>query len=194
MNPKQDKVNDNFMGPHFRIKYNKKNNQYYLKDLGRGFGTFVKMNNIYEIKDNFLIAIGENYIVITLGQDQDNLLKENSTVDKIKDNTDEKLINLKIFSGNIKHGNFSFDKNKEKILIGRCSDCDIIIEDFLLSRFHCTIFFKNDKWFICDGLVENNNYIKKSTNGTWLYAFEDIIIEDNMIFKGNNNLYICSFE
>ena len=155
------------------------------------------MNKIIEIKDNFLIGIGGNYIVITLGQDQYDLLKENRTIEKVKDDINEdedKTINLKIFSGNIKHGNFSFDKNKCKILIGRGSDCDIIIEDYMLSRFHCTIFFKNDKWFICDGLIENNNYIKNSTNGTWLYAFEDTIIYDNMIFKSNNNLFICSFE
>ena len=86
----------------------------------------------------------------------------------------------------------TFDKNKEKITIGRCSDCDVIIEDSMLSRFHCTIFFKNDKWFICDGFIENNRN-KKSTNGTWLYAFEDIIIKNGMIFKANHNLFICSF-
>ena len=104
------------------------------------------------------------------------------------------LINLKIFSNNIKHDILTFDKNKEKIIIGRCSDCDVIIEDNLLSRFHCTIYFKNNKWFICDGYMDENYINKKSTNGTWLYAFEDIIIEEGMIFKSNHNLFICSFQ
>ena len=153
------------------------------------------MNKITEIKDNFLIGIGDNYIIITLGQDPDNLLKENQIKEKPKgNNNDDKTINLKIYSGNIKQRNVSFDKNKSKILIGRCSECDIIIEDYMLSRFHCTFFFQNGKWFICDGLMENENHIKNSTNGTWIYAFEDTIIYDNMKFKSNNNLFVCTFE
>ena len=191
--PKEETIDDRFIGKHFRIKYNNKDNQYYLKDLGHGFGTFVKINKYIEIKDNFLISIGVNYIVITLGQDEDNILKENITKDNMKENDENKLINLKLFSSNINHGILTFDKNKEKIVIGRCSDCDVIIEDTMLSRFHCTIFFKNDRWFICDGFIENN-YNKKSTNGTWLYAFENTIIKNGMIFKSNHNLFICSFE
>ena len=152
------------------------------------------MNKSFEIKDNFLISIGENYIVVTLGEDEDNLLKENIPTNKKKKNNEDMLINLKIFSNNIKHDILTFDKNKEKIIIGRCSDCDVIIEDNLLSRFHCTIYFKNNKWFICDGYMDENYINKKSTNGTWLYAFEDIIIEEGMIFKSNHNLFICSFQ
>ena len=55
------------------------------------------------------------------------------------------------------------------------------------------IEFRNGKWFIIDGYIDNNN-IKKSTNGTWIYAFEDILIKNELIFKSNNNLFICSLE
>jgi len=55
------------------------------------------------------------------------------------------------------------------------------------------IYFKDNKWFICDGYMENDKN-KKSTNGTWLYAFEDINIEQGTIFKSNHYLFICSFE
>ena len=192
--PKEDQIDDRFIGQHFRIKYNKKNYHYYIKDLGKGFGTFVKMNKIFAIKDNFLISIGGNYIVITLGKDQDNLLRESITNDNNEDSNEKRTINFRLFSGNIKQGYFSFDKNKAIITIGRCSDCDIIIDDYMLSRYHCTIFFKNNKWFISDGLIKNNDFIKPSTNGTWLYAFEDTIIDDKMIFKSNNSLFICNFE
>ena len=64
----------------------------------------------------------------------------------------------------------------------------------MLSRYHCTIFFKNSKWFISDGLIKDNDFIKPSINGTWLYAFEEIIIDDKMIFKSNQNLFICNLE
>ena len=65
--PKEENVDNRFIGKHFQIKYNKKDDEYYLKDLGHGFGTFVKIINWIEIKNNFLLSIGENYIVITLG-------------------------------------------------------------------------------------------------------------------------------
>ena len=192
--PKEDQIDDRFIGQHFRIKYNKKNYHYYIKDLGKGFGTFVKMNKIFEIKDNFLISIGGNYIVITLGKDQDNSLRESISDYNKEDSNEDRTINFRLFSGNIKQGSFSFDKNKAIITIGRCSDCDIIIDDYMLSRYHCTIFFKNNKWFISDGLIKNNDFIKPSTNGTWLYTFEDTIIDDKMIFKSNNSLFICNLE
>ena len=105
----------------------------------------------------------------------------------------EKIINLKIFSGNIRHGNLSFSPMNSPFTIGRSQDCDVIIDDNLLSRYHCTIEFRNGKWFIIDGYIDNNN-IKKSTNGTWIYAFEDILIKNGLIFKSNNNLFICSLE
>ena len=120
------------------------------------------MNKSIEIKNNFLINIGENYLVITLGQDEDNLLKENIP-NKTRQENNKDIINIKIFSNN------------------------------LLSRFHCMIYFKDNKWFICDGYMENDKN-KKSTNGTWLYAFEDINIEQGTIFKSNHYLFICSFE
>ena len=34
--------------------------------------------------------------------------------------------------------------------------------------------------------------IKKSTNGTWIYAFEDTIIKDKMTFKASHYLFDCN--
>ena len=193
INPKDEIIDNRFIGQHFRIKYDKKNSLYYLKDLGHGFGTFVKLNKIIEIKNNYLIGIGNNYIILTLGYDEDTFLKDCSTNENTKDDDNDKIINVKIFSENLKHGILSFDKSKEKIIVGRCSEADVIIEDNMLSRLHCTIFFRNNKWYLSDGFITDNR-INKSTNGTWLYAFDDIIIENGTIFKSNHNLFICSFE
>ena len=157
--------------------------------MGNGFGTFIKSVNWIEVKNNFLLSIGENYIVITLGMDNDILLNE-EVVEK-NENSD-KLLNLKIFSGNIRHGNFTFSPDKSPIIIGRSPDCDICIDDGMLSRFHCTIEYRNDKWCLKDGKLEGDK-VKKSTNGTWIYAYEDTMICEGMIFKANHNLFICSF-
>lgn len=51
-----------------------------------------------------------------------------------------------------------------------------------------------NKWYILDGIFDKStNKIKNSTNGSWKYAFEDTIIVDEMTFKANHNLFICSF-
>ena len=135
-----------------------------------------------------MLSIGENFLVITLGIDDDILLDE-----KNNNEQSENSLNLKIFSGNIKHGILTFSPKQSPFIIGRSQDCDVIIDDNMLSRFHCSIEYRDDKWYITDGYIDNN-IIKKSTNGTWIYAFEDTLIRDKMIFKANNNLFICSFE
>lgn len=168
--------------------------QYYLKDLGHGYGTFIKIIDTIEISNNFLLTIGENYIVFTLGLEEDMLTNEQ--VSNKDDEEYNNLINLKIFSGNIKHGRFSFNPKQSPIIIGRSPDCDVIIEDSMLSRFHCTIKFfeEKNKWFIFDGIYDKeNNKIRNSTNGSWKYAFDDCKITNGMNFKANHNLFICSF-
>ena len=51
----------------------------------------MKINKWIEIKNNSLLSVGENYIVITLGLNQEMLLNENNN------NNNEKKINLKNF-------------------------------------------------------------------------------------------------
>ena len=188
--PKGDKCDERFYGKHFQIKFNYLDLNYYIKDLGHGFGTFIKIINWIEIKNNYLLNIGENYIVFTIGLEDEILLSENYSNNN-KENY-EKMLNVKIFSGDIKHGIVSFFPEKSPITIGRSSDCEILIDDNMLSRVHCTIEFKNDKWYIIDGVINEDGNIKNSTNGTWIYAFEDTLIKDKMTFKANHNLFICS--
>ena len=187
--PKEEKIDDRFIGKHFQIKFNPDDKQYYLRDLGRGFGTFIKIIGWVEIKNNFLLSIGENYIVFNIGIDEDMLISE-----KDDKEYNENMISLKIFSGNIKHGNFCFGPEQSPFIIGRSPEADVIIDDSLLSRFHCTIKYSEDKWYIIDGIYDKNlNGMKNSTNGSWKYALEDNLIVEGMTFKANHNLFICSF-
>ena len=194
MRPKEDKIDDRFMGRHFQIKFNPDDMEYYLKDLGHGFGTFIKLLDWTEITNNFLLTIGDNYIVFTLGIEEDLLTNEHTS--NKEDEEYNNLINIKIFSGNIRHGQLSFNPKQSPIIIGRSPDCDVIIEDSMLSRFHCTVEFNENKnkWFIVDGVYDKEKKgIKNSTNGSWKYAFEDNLITNGMTFKANHNLFICSF-
>jgi len=84
--------------------------------------------------------------------------------------------------------------------LGRSTECEITINDSMLSRFHCYIEYKEFVgWIINDGyFVDNSNYTntidtisehKASTNGTWLYMNEDTILTNDMIFKANHTLF-----
>ena len=44
---------------------------YKIKDLGIGFGAFVKLNSPLVLRDNFLLNMGESYIVANLLRGQE---------------------------------------------------------------------------------------------------------------------------
>ncbi len=190
---------DIFNGRHFMIKFNPDDLNYYIKDLGKGFGTFIKIQEWTEIKNNLLLNIGENFIVFSLG-DEENEEKEKEELNE--DNNDIKnenvendiCLNIKIF--NMKNQKiFTLSPDNCPATIGRNSDNSIVIDDDMLSRFHCTIDFDKNKWYIQDGYAKNGlqeEEIKKSTNGFWIYAYDEIKITDKMIFKSNHNLFICN--
>lgn len=187
--PKEENYDERFIGKHFQIRFNPEDMIYYLKDLGHGFGTFIKINNWTLIKNNLLLNVGENYVVFTLGIEDDLLMSESYANKNPKEY--ENMLNIKIFSGNIKHGVLSFVPSKSPFTLGRSPDCEILIDDSMLSRIHSTIEFRDGDWYINDGNALDRESVKKSTNGTWIYAFEEIPIEDKMTFKANHNLFIC---
>ena len=175
LGPKDQEYDEQFIGKHFQIRFDNDTKKYYIKDLGNGFGTFIKLINEEKIKDNLLINIGETYIVFSFNNDNEN-----------------ELI-IKLFSGEEQQSSYTFNSENQKcIIIGRDSYlCDIIIDDKMLSRVHCCINYKekgNEKgWFIKDGNLEG----KKSTNDTWFYSAEETLIYNQMIFKTNHNLFKC---
>ena len=180
LQPKDNDYDNKFIGIHFEIRYDENNFKYYIKDLGSGYGTFIKLVEPLKIKNNLLINIGDTFIVFSF--------KENGEKNDI-------LI-LKIFTGNEQNEMYEFNSTKKIIIIGRDISSDVYIEDKLLSRKHCYIYYEkngnidNDKdcWYIKDGDLNG----KKSTNDTWLYSLEDTLIYDQMIFKTNHNLFKCN--
>ena len=187
---------DSLYGRHFVIKFNPDNLNYYIKDLGRGTGTFIKIQEWTEIKNNFLLNIGDNYLILSFEDDEDNEY-ENNIINKnnFYENKLENFINIKIFSLNTQIKNYKFFPSDCPITIGRTNENNIFIDDNMLSRIHCTIDYGNEKWYIQDGFARNGlreEEIKKSTNGCWIFAFEEKEIVNRMIFKANHNLFICN--
>lgn len=87
----------------------------------------------------------------------------------------------------------------------------------MLSRVHCSIEYRESiGWIIRDGYSVRNKdgsyENKNSTNGTWyvrfyniyniyniilyinrIYAMEDTMIYEGMVFKANHNLFECHY-
>ena len=175
--PKDNEYDEKFIGIHFMIRYDENKCKYYIKDLGSGYGTFIKLINPLKITNNLLINIGESFIVFNLDDDNKN-------------------ISLKSFTGDEQSETYEYTFNKKTITIGRDKDSDVFIDDKLLSRKQCYIYYQEDEnddnnnytWFINDGDVNG----KKSTNDTWIYSIKDTLIYDQMIFKTNHNLFRCN--
>ena len=180
LEPKDNEYDNKFVGIHFQIRYDENNGKYYIKDLGSGYGTFIKLIKPLKIKNNLLINIGDSFLVFSF--------KENGEKNDI--------LVLKLFTGNEQNEKYEFNSDKKYIIIGRDNSSDVYIEDKLLSRKHCYIYYEKNKnnnddkdcWFIKDGDL----FGKKSTNDTWVYSMEETLIYDQMIFKTNHNLFKCN--
>lgn len=133
-------------GRHFQIWFDPTATSlgYYIKDLGIGFGVFKKMDNHdtgllgpesqsqiqagkVVLKDNMLINVGEAYIVV-------NLYPEGIDEDEA-----HHTLRLKIFGGTNNGEVYEFNINEMQggqrtIYLGRTPECDIKINDKLLSK------------------------------------------------------------
>ena len=185
--PKESNYENRVLGRHFRIRFDINKMGYFIKDLGCGYGTFKKITEETKLKDSYLINIGNSYIVCTFGVDEYDV-NEKGIVDA------DKILNIKVFSEIPKTDPYFFNPQQfKRIYVGRDISCNIILEDTLLSRFHCTLEYKDEEgWVIYDGKIDDELTEKKpSTNGTWLYLIEETQITDSMIFKSNQNVYDC---
>lgn len=134
-----------------------------------------------------LINIGEAYIVV-------NLLPEG-----IEDEGPHHTLRLKIFGGSNNGEIYEFNMadmgfGERDVLMGRTPECDIRINDKLLSKTQCHVklYYEGEdsyKWMLHDG-----HKGKPSTNGTWLYINEDMKIYDGMVFKANQTIFSVSLE
>ena len=150
--PASDKeLGEKHRGRHFQIAYDPFTDKYYIKDLSVGFGAFTRLNAPLILKDNHLIHIGESFIVVNL------------TTGGVG-----QRLRLKLFGGPCTGEVFFFNGNEflsSQIRIGRMFNCEIQIEDSLISKYQCTILFNpSDGWVLFDGDLASS---RKSTNGTW---------------------------
>ena len=182
-------INNSIIGRHFRIRFDINTMKYYIKDLSLGFGTFKKIKKKEKIKDTYLLNIGNSYIVCTFGVDEYFPEGKGNSVEN-----GDKTLNIRVFSDMIQAEPYFFNPNQiKRIYIGRDISCNVIIDDSLLSRVHCTIDYEEENgWVLYDGRIdEDEKKNKPSTNGTWLFLIEEAQIDDGFIFKNNKNAFEC---
>jgi hypothetical protein len=150
---KERDLADKHRGRHFQIMFNPDRLSYHLKDLGVGFGVFVKTSEPLKLKDNQLFQIGSSFVVVGLIH-----------MPGVK----HPRLRLKTFGGPCSGEVFYFNATEfvqQKITIGRMHDCDVQIQDNLLSKRQASLIFSmTDGWLMVDGDLENR---RPSTNGTW---------------------------
>ena len=184
-------------GRFFKIQYIPKFKDYIIKDLGKGLGTFIKIQDYIFIRNSSMVNIGDSYLIFYFEKEENktNEKKENGNTYGINKKLKVKLFDSK---NNNDMKEFIFDNIPDKkINIGRVNHGnDIELNDNLSSKINCVIYYNTEKgWIIKDGneVISKNGDIKRisSRNGTWLLANENIKIVDNLIFKSNFNIFRC---
>ena len=61
---------------HFLIKYNQDTIAYYLRDLGDGNGTFVRLDNPLVLKTGYIISFGDSHMFIQIFEDYNDMISK----------------------------------------------------------------------------------------------------------------------
>lgn len=51
---------------HFIIQFDKIKNNYFVKDLGDGMGTFIRLDKPLRLKPNYIISYGDSHMIVSL--------------------------------------------------------------------------------------------------------------------------------
>ena len=183
-NDNKELENDNSQeGLFFKIYYNFISKKYYIKDLGNGFGTFIKLKDKFYIIDNSLINIGDSYLLFSYNKPESDV----NINEQIENLNNYGTLYCQPYNGDKKYETVVFQNyTKKYFTIGRKEDCDTNIQDKMLSKIHCLLVYsEEDGWYIIDGDEKGNH----STNGTWIFAFDDIELLNGMYFKSNSHLF-----
>lgn len=151
--------------------------------MGAGYGTFVKIEEAL-IKENTIINIGDSYLIFSFCVPVELSMNNNSN------NIGDELY-LKIYNLEKQYQPIIFrNTNNDYFTLGRSDKCFTSIHDKMLSRIHCIIIWNDGNWFIKDG----NEKGEPSTNGTWVFACDEVEIKNDMIFKSNSCNFHCTIK
>lgn len=158
---------DQFRGRHFVIVYNIEKDRFFIKDLGKGFGVYMRISFPIVLKDNTVINIGSSFLIFGVNEDK------------------SPILSIKIMGEESESNQFDpIDYIDDVITLGRGITCTLRFEDTLLSKVHSYISYVGEKWILTDGDQQKN-----STNGTWVYIAQETLMYSSMIFKSNQCVF-----
>lgn len=116
-----------------------------IKDLGIGFGAFVRLDRPLELKDNHLLNMGESFIIVNLITEKVKEAEGENDSHQVVTTTQatSTKLRLKLFGGPSTGEVFYFRPEQDHlngdgpstlIKIGRSNACDVVIEDAVLSK------------------------------------------------------------
>lgn len=188
-------------GRFFQIHYKEDLKGFYLKDLGKGLGTFIKIKDSLLLKDSTLISLGDSFIVVNFENEESyQYNNERLTVESKLQGIGKKII-LRVYEGKnaTTTKDYYFLPSRDiMIRIGRKRhNNEIELDDNLVSKVNANIQYNDyEGWVIRDGneIRNSNGSIQRvaSTNGTWFLPVDDFRIYDGMVFKGNFILFCCN--
>lgn len=82
---KDGEVNERHLGRHFQIEYSPEVNRYRIRDLGIGFGAFVKIDHPLILRDNNLLSMGSSFLIMNFSEDYKDSLGGNSNSREVHD-------------------------------------------------------------------------------------------------------------
>jgi len=165
---------------HCMIKYNPNLKRYFLKDQGEGSGTFVKVQEPAKLRNGSIVSFSDSHMMINITQ---NKTKENNSESSPENSGKDELV-IRFLDGPKATQVFKFSSQDEVIKIGRMNDCQIIFEGNNLSRYQCSLVYKEGFWYIYDGFNE-----KQSTNGTWIFVDHFYEIFPGTVIKIGQTLF-----
>ena len=117
---KQEENSSEIGKRHFLIKYSKETTGYYLRDLGDGNGTFVRLDSSLVLKTGYIVSFGESHMYVQISSEYEN--------------QDKNELELRFLDGPKIDQSFTFNEDNKTIKIGRMNDCDIKFASKGLSR------------------------------------------------------------
>mmetsp|Transcript_28369 Transcript_28369/g.50529 ORF Transcript_28369/g.50529 Transcript_28369/m.50529 type:complete len:301 (+) Transcript_28369:37-939(+) len=172
-----DNLAEMHRGRHFQITYDQKSESYSLLDLGLGFGCYLKLTQPITLMDEQLLQVGKVFIVLKLVRSPDNILPR---------------LEVRVYGSSNSSINFCFPPipERQSLTIGRLPENDIpILDDDLLSKKQCTLFWTKSNWLLTDGDLE-----QPSTNGTWIYVNRQWPLLEGDLIKASNTLFRVSLK
>jgi len=217
-----------------RISFDPDSWRYWIRDLGIGLGAYMRIehgpNEAFVLTDNQIINVGSTLLLVSLmdSLDEENTPALTNASQEIQarlalaksPNSRIPLLKIKVVGGPA-YGQFfvrnPLDSSKQHVL-GRVDDCDIFIDDKVMSKRHCTFQFlpgpapqqtydleqNSTSGFNLNKALElegscadfaeghwvlKDGYASASLNGTWAYLSQETPIRHKMTFKASEILF-----